>query len=103
MIKLSAMYPSVENDQFDLEYYLHTHLPMVQRLLGDACKRAVVDEGVAGIESGSKPPFAVVGHLYFDSVEDLQQSFAPHAAQIIGDIPNFTNVQPQLQISKVIM
>ena len=37
----------------------------------------------------------------FDSVDAFQQSFGPHAEEILGDLPNFTNVQPTIQISEI--
>ena len=42
-----------------------------------------------------------MGHLLFDSVEAFQQSFGPHAETIMGDIPNYTNTQPTIQVSEV--
>jgi uncharacterized protein (TIGR02118 family) len=42
-----------------------------------------------------------MGHLYFDSVESFQKSFAPHAERIMGDLPNYTDSQPLIQISEV--
>ncbi|MBA3344463.1 MAG: EthD family reductase [Gemmatimonadales bacterium] len=37
-----------------------------------------------------------MGHLYFDCVEAFQAAFGPHAGAIMGDIPNYTNVQPTI-------
>jgi hypothetical protein len=34
-------------------------------------------------------------------VEAFQNSFAPHAQEFGADIPNYTNVQPTIQISEV--
>jgi uncharacterized protein (TIGR02118 family) len=42
-----------------------------------------------------------MGHLFFESVQAFQAAFAPHAAEITGDIPNYTNTQPTIQISEV--
>ena len=42
-----------------------------------------------------------MGHLYFDSVESFQASFGPHADVIMGDIPNYTTVEPTIQLSEV--
>jgi uncharacterized protein (TIGR02118 family) len=47
------------------------------------------------------PGGAGMGHLYFDSVEAFQAAFGPHAGVIMGDIPNYTNVQPTIQVSEV--
>jgi uncharacterized protein (TIGR02118 family) len=42
-------------------------------------------------------------HLYCDSVESFQQAFGPKAGQILGDVPNYTDLQPTLQISEVVV
>jgi len=42
-----------------------------------------------------------VGHLYFESLESFREAFLPHLAKFREDIPNFTNVQPSVQISEV--
>ena len=44
-----------------------------------------------------------MGHLYFDSLAEFQAAFAPVATTLLGDIPNYTNVQPVIQISEVMM
>jgi uncharacterized protein (TIGR02118 family) len=42
-----------------------------------------------------------MGHLYFDSVADFQSAFGPHAKTIMADIPNYTDIQPTIQVSEV--
>ncbi|MDP9203676.1 MAG: EthD family reductase [Gemmatimonadota bacterium] len=101
MIKVSVLYPKTEASTFDLAYYLEKHIPMVRAKLGPACKRAAVEQGLAGAAPGSPPAYAVMGHLYFDSVESFQASFGPHADVIMGDIPNYTTVEPTIQLSEV--
>ena len=103
MIKLSVMYPKGENTTFDMNYYLNTHIPLVGKLLGAAIKGATVEEGVAGAAPGAPATFAAMGNLYFDSVESFQNSFGPNAPEILADIPNFTNTEPTVQISKVLV
>ena len=43
----------------------------------------------------------VAGDLLFDSVESFQAAFGPHAAVIMADIPNYSAVQPIIQISEM--
>ena len=74
---------------------------MIKEKLGTACKRVEVDEGLGGAQPGSKPAFVAVAHLLFDSVETFQKAFGPHAATIMGDVPNYTDIQPIVQISNV--
>jgi uncharacterized protein (TIGR02118 family) len=102
MIKVSVLYPKSDNSHFDINYYRDTHMTLVRQKLGSACKRTAIESGLAGGTPGEAPAFIAMGHLYFDSVTDFETAFGPHAEEILGDIPNFTNVQPTVQISEVI-
>jgi uncharacterized protein (TIGR02118 family) len=101
MIKVSVFYPNNEGSKFDIDYYCNRHMPMVLQKLGTACKGAAVEQGIAGPTPGSRPAFIAMGHIYFDSVEAFQTAFGPHADAIMADIPNYTDIQPTLQISDV--
>ena len=101
MIKISVLYPNGEGNVFDMKYYLAKHIPLVRRLSGAALKKVEVEEGVAGLAAGTPPAYLAMGHLLFESVAAFQSAFGPHAAEIMGDIPNYTNVQPTIQVSEV--
>ena len=101
MIKVSVLYPGGAGSTFNMDYYLNRHIPMVRAKLGTACKNAAVEQGLGGATPGSPPAFSAMGHLYFDSVEAFQTAFGPHAGAIMDDIPNYTNVQPTIQVSEV--
>jgi uncharacterized protein (TIGR02118 family) len=103
VIKVSVLYPGGETTKFDMDYYCKSHMPMVQQKLGAACKSMAVEQGLAGGAPGAPPIYAAMGHLYFDSVAAFQGAFGPHAAAIMADIKNYTNVQPVIQISEVKM
>lgn len=103
MIKVSVMYPNNEGSTFDMTYYCDTHIPMVRQKLRAALKGVSVEQGIGGAEPGSPAPYLALGHLLFESVEAFQTSFGPHAQEIEGDIPNYTNTQPTIQISEVKM
>jgi uncharacterized protein (TIGR02118 family) len=40
-------------------------------------------------------------HLTFDSVDAFNGAFGPHADEILGDIPNYTNATPVMQVGEV--
>ncbi|MEP6484392.1 MAG: EthD family reductase [Rudaea sp.] len=101
MIKVSVMYPAGAGHTFNMDYYLKEHGQLLKDRLGSALKRIAVDSGVAGGAPNSPPTYIAMGHLYFDSVDAFQTSFGPHADEILGDLPNFTNTQPTIQISDV--
>ncbi len=101
MIKVSVLYPKTDSSSFDMDYYCNSHMPMVQEKLGAALKKIAVEGGLGGGAPDSPPLYAAMGHLYFDSVEDFQSSFGPHAEAIMADIPNYTDVAPVVQVSDV--
>lgn len=103
MIKVSVMYPNGNGSTFNMDYYSNKHVPMVAGLLGNYVKNAAIEKGLAGGDPDSNAPFAAMGHLYFDTIEDFENSFGPNAEEIMADLVNFTNVQPTIQISEVIV
>jgi uncharacterized protein (TIGR02118 family) len=101
MIKVSVFYPNEAGKKFDMDYYCNKHIPMVQQKLGSALKAGAVEQGLSGVEPGSRATYIAMGHLYFDSVEAFQTSFGPHAESIMADVPNYTDIRPTIQISEV--
>ena len=95
------LYPNGEGKTFDMDYYCNQHVPLVAQLLGDSVKGATVEKGLGGGEPGAQAPYAAMGNLYFDTVQIFENSFGPNADKIMGDLPNFTNIQPVIQVSEV--
>ena len=102
MIRVTVLYPAQDSALFDHEYYRNKHVPMVKQTLGAALKRASVEKGIGTFEAGKPPPFIATGIMEFESVEAFAAALGPHAAQVMGDIPNFTNVQPVVQIAEIV-
>jgi len=102
-IKVSVIYPDGEGKTFDMDYYCNKHIPMVAGLLGEAVIGATVEKGIGGAAPDSSAPIQAMGNIYFASVESFQTAFGPHAAQIMGDVPNYTNIEPQVQVSEVMI
>jgi len=103
MIKLSVFYPNEKGKKFDMDYYCNSHIPMIQKKVGAALKGGAVEQGLSGAEPGSPATYVAMGHLLFDSVEAFQSAFGPHAETIMADVPNYTDIQPVIQISEVKM
>jgi uncharacterized protein (TIGR02118 family) len=101
MITVNVLYPNKDGAKFDMDYYLSTHIPMCQRLLGSALKGCVVEQGLGGGAPGTKAEYSVLCHLRFDSVQAFQAAFGPCAAEIQNDIANYSSVPPVIQISDV--
>ena len=101
MIKVSVMYENKPGARFDHDYYKDKHMPLVKERMGDACRFYTVDKGLAGGAPGQPPTYIGMCHIHCDSIEAFQNSFGPHAKEIMADIPNYTDLQPTLQISEV--
>ena len=82
MIKVTVVYPQEPGTRFDHDYYRDRHMPMVQARLA---------RFVAGCQ------------LFFHSVEAFQAAFAPHMVEIMGDMPNYTDRQPPVQINQIVV
>jgi uncharacterized protein (TIGR02118 family) len=103
MIKISVMYPNSPGTRFDHDYYRDKHMPLIKRRMGAGLKYYTVDKGLAGGEPGAPAAFVGMCHLLCDSLEVYQSSFGPHAEEILGDIPKFTDRKPVIQISEVVV
>lgn len=104
MIKVTVMYPNESGKRFDENYYLNSHIPMVQRLLGPmGLVRGEVDKGVSGTDPNAPPDYIIIGHLYFNTADEVHAAFTTHAREIMGDIPNYTDIRPQIQISETLL
>jgi uncharacterized protein (TIGR02118 family) len=103
MIKVSVMYPNSTGARFDHAYYRNTHMPLVKARMGAHCKYYTVDKGLAGGSPGAPPTYVGMCHIFCDSVEAFQAGFGPHSKEILADIPNYTDLQPVIQISEVMV
>jgi len=103
MIRVSVLYSNEPGKRFDHAYYAWTHMPLVQKRLGElGLIRYEVDKGVAGAVPDGQAPFVAACHLYFNSVEAFRNAIAVHGAELMGDIPNYTEIAAQIQISEIV-
>jgi len=103
MIRISVLYANEPGKKFDHDYYKNRHMRLVGERLKDAgLIRYEVDKGVAGGAPGSPAPFVGACHLYFNSLSDFQKGMGAHGKELMADVPNHTNITPQIQISEVV-
>jgi len=103
-ITVSVMYPNTAGSTFDMDYYLGTHSPLVrEKWSGMGMSSLKVIKGLATPDPATPPPYQVVALLEFDDLASFQAAVAASGAEVMGDIPNFTNVSPAVQISENIV
>src|SRR5208282_2021114 len=101
MIRIAAVYPRQKGKKFDMDYYIHTHLPMVwQKFAPFGLKKIEVDCGVEKPGGGASPFFAI-GYLYFDTLSNFQKCYGSVGAEVVGDIHIYTDVVPMIQVGEV--
>ncbi|RYP77431.1 hypothetical protein DL771_001226 [Monosporascus sp. 5C6A] len=83
---LNVIYPKEAASNFDMEYYVNTHMPLVGKIWGPLGLKSWT-VGTVNPESG----FHVQAFLVWDSLEAYKK--AP-TDEIFGDIKKFTNVSP---------
>lgn len=102
MVQLNILYPKTENAHFDWDYYLNTHMPMSIKLQGEALKGVSISKGLEGIET-TPVAYVALTTMLFDSVDAFVNAFMPHAATLQGDMKNYTNIQPLIQFSEIVL
>jgi uncharacterized protein (TIGR02118 family) len=95
MIRVSVLYP--KPGKFDIDYYATKHMALVHRLIDPyGLVETEVNKGVGD------SPFLAIGHLVFKCPEDMQRALAAHDKDFGADLPNFTDIQPQFQVSEIV-
>ncbi|KAK0391210.1 hypothetical protein NLU13_0711 [Sarocladium strictum] len=92
---VQVIYPAGDDTKFDMDYYLNTHMPLVEKHWGD---KGLISWSIIVGEKGED--FHVMAHLTWDKVESFAN--APHIAEVMGDIPNFTNTTPAKRVGSVV-
>ncbi len=104
MIRVTVLFPKTDDSHFDMDYYLSKHVPMTTakfQSLGIPVE-AQVDETLGSVPPDVSAPYAAIGYLLFENMEDFQKGLTTHGAEIMADIPNFTSVQPQIQVGNIV-
>ncbi len=99
-LSLQVLYPVSEGSTFDFDYYTNTHFGIVGEHMGPHVADMVITKGLAG---GPDVPagYHAVATITFADQSKLDAALAA-AGPALEDIPNFTNVQPQMLIGEVI-
>ena len=103
MFNIASIYPRQEGGRFDFDYYLNTHMPRSIELLASArgFRGVSVERGIDIAEPPLRSSYVAMCHYYFDTLEAFLAAFLPHAAELQGDIANYTNIAPLIQVNEV--
>lgn len=105
MTKISILYPTQGGSRFDFDYYLRVHIPMSIKRLKEhpGFKGISVEKGTGSTDPDMSPPYRAMCHFTFTSMDDFMAAFLPHQAELQGDIKNYTDIKPLVQVSEVLL
>lgn len=98
---LQVVYPASEGTRFDFDYYLATHMPMVEQHLGPHIDRTLVTKGLAS-GPDAPPAFHAVTTMVFADKAAMDAAMGA-AEPLLQDIPNFTDCEPQMLVGEVVL
>ena len=102
MHRLTVLYPAKDGETFDYDYYVNNHHKLiVSRLKPEGLVSCQFDKGVSD-PAGGKAPYLAIAYLNFNSADELQKALAKHGPEIVVDIPNYTKIEPIMQVNEVI-
>ena len=103
MIRVSVSYTNEPGKRFDWDYFTGAHMEIVHRELDHrGLVRVEIDRGISSPDPNEAPPFIGVAHLIFNTVEEVHAAFMAAGRPVMGDIPNYTDIQPTVQISEML-
>lgn len=92
---VTILYPATKN--FNLDYYLENHMPLAQKTWGPyGLQSYTVSRVVAGDQ------YSIECFLFFKSKESQATALGEHAAEVMADVVNFSDVQPTFISAEIV-
>jgi uncharacterized protein (TIGR02118 family) len=96
---VSVIYQLQDGEKLDLDYYVKTHMPLV-----DARWKSLGLRGfqvMHGVGSPAGPaPAILITLLDFESAQAFQTAVETHGEEVMGDVANFTDTKPTIQFNE---
>jgi uncharacterized protein (TIGR02118 family) len=99
-VSMQVLYPVGDNTTFDHDYYTKNHMEIVGNTMGPHISSVVITKGIAG-GPDTPPGYHAIATIICDDQAALDAMLAA-SGPAMADIPNFTNIQPQLLVGEVI-
>jgi uncharacterized protein (TIGR02118 family) len=98
---LAIAYPAANPEtgqptQFDIDYYRDNHLPLIMRLYGDSISRFELIQPAEPMPGFPPAQYVALANIYIADQEAFDAAQAQHGAELVADVPNFSDVQPQV-------
>jgi uncharacterized protein (TIGR02118 family) len=99
---VSVIYPKTATSRFDHEYYIHHHMPLVQRTYGaHGMRSARILRGTSSL--GGAPAYELIALLEFADMDSFLKAAGAHSDEVMSDVPRFTDIRPIVQFNDSVM
>lgn len=101
MVKIIGNYRWFDGANFDHAYYQREHMRITRELLLPlGLQRLESDQTLSGtpLKTGQ---VVASSNAYFETLAAAQAAMTQTGAQLMADVPNYTNIRPELHISEV--
>lgn len=102
MVKIIGNYRWFDGAKFDHSYYQQEHMRLTSELLLPlGLQRLESDKTLSGapLKAGQ---VVASSTAYFETLAAAQAALAQTGAQLVADVPNYTNIRPELHICEVV-
>ena len=104
MIRVSVMYPHRQGARFDVAYYAGQHMAMAREAFKTYGLVDIrVDKGFVGPTPKSPPLYVCISTLTFETLQGYKDAFRSHGARLLADLPNFTDIEPVVQVNEAVL
>ena len=102
MFRVSVLYAQKKGARFDHDYYAKKHLPFLRKKLEPfGLVRAEIEKGLPG-GNGEPPLFVAACHMIFGTISQFEQGIGAVGGELTADVPNYTDITPQVQLSEMV-
>ena len=102
MIRVTVLYKNMPDSEFDFDYYVNTHMPLAKKRLADfGMGDFEVERGIEAAD-GEAAPYICVMHAELATIDGFRRGFEKHGEELSADVPNYTNITPEIQISEIV-
>ena len=95
---VSVIYQLQPGQTLDIDYYLKTHIPILQARWGSFGLKGVQVLNGTGSPAGPAPAILIT-LLDFESLQAFQNAVETHGAEVMGDVAKFTDTKPSIQFN----
>jgi uncharacterized protein (TIGR02118 family) len=103
LAKVTGIYRWREGARFDHDYYGSEHAQLTTRLLVPLGLLRFESDRVSAASGPMPGSVVAASNAYFGSLAEAQAALSRAGAALAADLPNYTNIRPELHISEVLV